>query len=72
MQSTETIKLFKGEGSVLRMCLIFIVLSCCVIGCARFNSYCGIENDGFFEELGEDIIEHELGLPENSIDFTPR
>jgi len=72
MKFTEIIKAFKDEGNILKMCLIFIVLSCCIIGCARFNTYYNLPNDNIFEQLGEDIIEHELGLPENTIDFTPR
>lgn len=50
---------------------ITLIICCSVGGCSAINQKLGLPQDHIVEELSERAIEEYLGLPEDSIDFTP-
>lgn len=51
------------------MAIYFVLITALVLGIG--STFLFKEDDSHLEEFSEEIIEHELNLPEGSIDLTP-
>lgn len=58
-------------GLLMKGSMALLVIASALGGCAYLNEKAGLENDNHIEDALEMILEANLGLPENSIDFTP-
>ncbi len=56
---------------LMKGCLALFVIGACLGGCAIINEKFNLQNDNEAEQLLESIVEFQLGLPADSIDFTP-
>jgi hypothetical protein len=56
---------------LMKGCLALFIIGACLGGCAYLNREVGLDDDNSIENFFEDVVEFQLGLPADSIDFTP-
>ena len=56
---------------LMKGCAVLMILGAAMGGCMYMNDQLGLEDDHIAEQLLEDAVEDYLGLPDDSIDFSP-
>lgn len=58
-------------GLLMKGVLCLMCVAAFLGGCAYFNEKAGLKDDNVAEDFLEDMVEFHLGLPKESLDFTP-
>lgn len=58
-------------GLLMKGAMVLLLIAAFLGGCTYFNSKMKLEDDHLLEQIAEDMVEHHLGLPDDSVDFTP-
>lgn len=58
-------------GLLMKGSMFLLCIAAFLGGCSYFNAQFKMKDDHPIEELIEDLVEFHLGLPEDSLDFSP-
>ena len=56
----------------MRACVAMFIIACVTGGCSYLNKKAGISDENIIEERVESALEKYLGIPEDSLDLTPK
>ena len=57
---------------LMKGAMVLLMIAAFFGGCTYINSKLNLKDDNEIEDFIEDIVEFHLGLPEDTVDFTPQ